>query len=139
MIIDFLKTATTTQDLKIALKVLREFKDHESKPEWAYTPFSEWVKLEELHEFLEHLVEGKALREDTLIRLQEVNAKGVKPGDMLKAGDEALEKAKGYLEMMGATGKVPESFKEIIKMAEAMSEVTHRLKDKEDEDEEVKH
>lgn len=66
MIIDFLKTDTPVPDLATALKVLREFKGCESQGEWLMIPFAAWTKLEQLQEFLEHLVEGEPLQADTV-------------------------------------------------------------------------
>lgn len=65
-ITDFLKTDRTKDGLATALAVLREFKSHESGREWLMIPFVAWAKLEQLEEFLAHLVEGKPLAEDTL-------------------------------------------------------------------------
>ena len=65
-ITDFLKTKTSKQDLSVALKVLREFKSCESKEEWLEIQFAAWAKLEQLQEFLEHLVEDRELEEDTV-------------------------------------------------------------------------
>jgi len=70
MISDFLKTATPKADLAAALRVLREFKAGESREEWMRTPFACWVKLEQLEEFLAHLVEGAPLKDDTVAHLQ---------------------------------------------------------------------
>ena len=61
MIIDFLKTETTIENLKIALKVLREFKECEGDIEWLATPFVVWSKLDQLEEYLAHLVDGEDL------------------------------------------------------------------------------
>ena len=66
MITDFLKTARTKEDLKIALEVLREFKSGETHREWINCPIIAWVKLEQLEEFLVYLVEGKPLENDTI-------------------------------------------------------------------------
>jgi hypothetical protein len=66
MIADFLKTDRPKEDLKMALEVLREFKKCESTEEWAYTPFAVWSKLEQLEDFLEHLVEGTELEDDII-------------------------------------------------------------------------
>lgn len=66
MITDFLKTLRSRAELETALAVLREFKANESEEEWLGIWFSAWVKLEQLQEFLEHLVEGKPLADDTL-------------------------------------------------------------------------
>ena len=65
MITNFLKTDRSKEELKIALEVLHEFKKCESIDEWASIPFVAWVKLEQLEEFLEHLVEGAELGDDT--------------------------------------------------------------------------
>lgn len=65
-ITDFLETKTKKSDLRIALKVLREFKSCESCLEFLYTPFAAWAKLEQLVEYLEHLVNKKKLESDTL-------------------------------------------------------------------------
>jgi len=64
-ITDFLKTKRSKEELKIALDVLREFKDCESFEEWAGIPFHAWGKLEQLEEFLAHLVNGDPLARDT--------------------------------------------------------------------------
>jgi len=66
MITDFLDTQRSKSDLKIALEVLREFKECESKEEWAMIMFAAWTKLEQLEEFLENLVEGAPLADDTV-------------------------------------------------------------------------
>lgn len=66
MITDFLKTTRSKNDLRIALEVLREFKECESGQEWAMIPFAAWAKLEQLEEFLTHLVEGAPLKDDTI-------------------------------------------------------------------------
>lgn len=66
MIIDFLKTKRSKEELLVALEVLREFKDCESAEEYTYTPFLAWVKFEQLQEFLGHLVENEPLKDDTL-------------------------------------------------------------------------
>lgn len=65
MITDFLKTARSKDDLKTALEVLREFKECESMAEWLSVPLAAWGKLEQLEEFLAHLVEAAPLDEDT--------------------------------------------------------------------------
>lgn len=64
--IDFLKTKTSKDDLAKALAVIREFKDHESTEEWLARPFACWTMLEMLEEYLDHLVAGKPLKDDTL-------------------------------------------------------------------------
>ncbi len=65
-ITDFLKTARSRDDLKIALEVLREFKNGESREEYLSVMFAAWTKLEQYQEFLEYLVEGAALQDDTM-------------------------------------------------------------------------
>lgn len=75
MLIDFLKTTRTKEELRHALDVLRDFKACEDWKEWAVIPFATWVKLEQMEEFLAHLVEGKPLEGDTLQVLQH-QAKG---------------------------------------------------------------
>lgn len=64
-ITEFLKTKRSKAELKTALDVLREFKKCETQEEWLQIPFVAWTKLEQLQEFLEHLVEGTDLKEDT--------------------------------------------------------------------------
>ncbi len=64
-ITDFLKTETPKEELAVALKVLREFKECENWEEWLEIRFMAWAKLEQLEEFLAHLVEGKELEDDT--------------------------------------------------------------------------
>jgi hypothetical protein len=64
-ITDFLNTQTPKEKLASALEVLREFKTGESQEEWIAVPFSAWAKLEQMEEFLAHLVEGAELADDT--------------------------------------------------------------------------
>lgn len=64
-LIDFLKTTRSKEDLAVALAVLREFKACESDQEYLGVPFAAWAKLEQIEEFLAHLVEGKELERDT--------------------------------------------------------------------------
>ncbi len=66
MIIDFLKTASSKEKLTHALEILREFRDCESDSEYIFTMFVAWAKLEQLEEFLTHLVSGDPLKEDTV-------------------------------------------------------------------------
>ena len=66
MITDFLKTARSKDELKHALEILREFKASESQEEWVAIPFVAWAKLEQLEEFLAHLVDGDPLANDTV-------------------------------------------------------------------------
>lgn len=64
-ITDFLNTQTPKEKLAAALEVLREFKGHESQEEWLMIPFAAWDKLEQMEEFLAHLVDGEELKDDT--------------------------------------------------------------------------
>lgn len=70
-ITDFLRTTTSRRELRIALKVLREFKACESGEEWLSIPFAAWAKLEQLEEFLVHLVDGAPLEQDTVEYMRE--------------------------------------------------------------------
>ena len=69
-IIDFLKTSIDKEELKIALKVLKEFKSNESVEEYMFVSFSNWTKFEQLEEFLEFLVNEKPLKKDTLVEIE---------------------------------------------------------------------
>lgn len=70
-IVSFLDTAASKEDLAATLRVLREFKACESMPEWVATPFMCWVKLEQLEEFLDHLVNDAELKSDTVEALKQ--------------------------------------------------------------------
>lgn len=65
MLIEFLKTKRTKEELKIVLDTVKEFKSKESPEEYISTMFSAWAKLEQFEEYLEYLVNGKELEEDT--------------------------------------------------------------------------
>jgi hypothetical protein len=65
-ITDFLKKDHKKEDLEAALRVVRSFHECENKQEWLHIPFMAWAKIEQFEEFLEHLVEGSPLKEDTL-------------------------------------------------------------------------
>lgn len=80
MIVNFLKTTRSKDELKHALEVLREFKSCESAEEWAMIPFAAWAKLEQLEEFLAHLVEGEPLADDTLACIEGANVEGERTG-----------------------------------------------------------
>lgn len=67
---DFLKTATPKDKLAAALDVLREFKRCESDEEYAHRPFIAWAVFEVLEEYLDHLVDGKPLKPDTIAYIQ---------------------------------------------------------------------
>ena len=65
-ITDFLDTQRSAEQLTVAVAVVREFKECESPEEWASIPFAAWAKMEQLEEFLAHLVENAPLQEDTV-------------------------------------------------------------------------
>lgn len=71
MIIDFLKTQRPKEELRVALAVLRDFKQCESQEEWLMIPFDAWAKLEQLEEFLAHLVDGEPLKDDTKRQIEQ--------------------------------------------------------------------
>lgn len=66
MITDFLKTGRDPRELAVALAVLRDFKACENREEYVFISLGAWAKLEQLEEFLAHLVEGAPLAHDTL-------------------------------------------------------------------------
>lgn len=66
--IKFLATKTSTEDLRTALRVLREFKACESEEEWLAIMFATWAKLEQCEEFLAYLVNGEKLKDDSIGR-----------------------------------------------------------------------
>jgi hypothetical protein len=72
MILNFLKTGRDKAQLRVALEVIREFKAHESIEEYGMTPFMAWAKLEQLEEYLAHLVEDAPLEADTLRALAHI-------------------------------------------------------------------
>jgi len=65
MITDFLNTKRSPEELALALEILKEFKRCESQEEYLGIYFSAWAKLEQMQEFLEHLVNGEELKDDT--------------------------------------------------------------------------
>lgn len=71
MITDFLKTNRSKDELRTTLEVLREFKECESSNEWLMISFAAWAKLEQLEEFLAHLVEDAPLKNDTIMYMME--------------------------------------------------------------------
>lgn len=73
MITNFLKTTRSKDELKHALEVLREFKECESQDEWLMIPFLAWTKLEQLEEFLAHMVEDVPLANDTVEYMKRSN------------------------------------------------------------------
>lgn len=48
----FLRTERSVDELKTALAVILEFKDHESAQEWGAVMFACWSKLEQLEDYL---------------------------------------------------------------------------------------
>lgn len=70
MLIDFLKTTRSKEELKTALEVLREFLDLETTEEYCMSSFESWEKFEQLFEFLAHLVEDTPLEADTLAQIE---------------------------------------------------------------------
>jgi len=89
MIIDFLKTTRSKNELKSALEVLREFKGCESQDEWLAISFAAWIKLEQLEEFLAHLVEDAPLANDTLEYMKRSNAELSRAGTNFKQNPDA--------------------------------------------------
>lgn len=75
MLIDFLKTKRSKEELQLALDVLREFVDCESDEEYFIVPFEAWAKVGQFLEFLEHLVEGKPLEDDTKHEIEKCTRK----------------------------------------------------------------
>lgn len=72
-ITDFMKTDIPKEELAIALKVLKHFKSCESRDEWLAISFAAWAKLEQLEEFLDHMVDEKDLKEDTIEYMAETH------------------------------------------------------------------
>ena len=70
MLIDFLNTKRSREELEVALNVIREFKGNEGSDEWLYCPGVVWAKLEQLEEYLDHLANGTPLEPDTLEQLE---------------------------------------------------------------------
>lgn len=79
MITDFLNTQRPKEELSTALSVVRLFKNCESGNEWLAGSFESWVKLEQLEEFLAHLVEGAPLAEDTVEFIKQVKSLNTTP------------------------------------------------------------
>ena len=57
MLLEFLKTKRTKEELSLVLDILKEFKGHESKEEWAFCSFESWVKLEQFEDYLRLLTD----------------------------------------------------------------------------------
>lgn len=82
MITDFLKKDIKKKDAKVTLALLRLFKAGESRKEWTFIPLVAWAKVEQFEEFLEYIVNGKQLEDDTLLELKKYDNdlyKKVKP------------------------------------------------------------
>lgn len=65
-ITDFMKSEISVEEFATALKVLKHFKSCESQEEWMHVLFIAWAKLEQLEEFLEHIVNDAPLKQDTI-------------------------------------------------------------------------
>lgn len=74
-VVDFLFEKHSKSGLMTALKILKRFKDCESDKEYLSIPFYTWVKLEQLEEYLEHLVNKKPLHKDTLKQIKKFRLK----------------------------------------------------------------
>jgi len=75
MITDFLKSKRDIKELMIALDVINEFKKCETSNWWLKAPSKYWVKIEQLQEFLNHMVNGKPLTEETIEYMKEFRSK----------------------------------------------------------------
>jgi len=71
-LIDFLQTDIPKEELAAALKALKAFKACESDREYLTIWFAAWAKLEQFEEYLEHMVNGVPLQEDTVRELRKV-------------------------------------------------------------------
>lgn len=80
MLIDFLKTKRSKEELQLTLDVLREFIDCEGDAEYFIIPFEAWAKVGQFLEFLEHLVEGKPLEDDTKHEIEKYTLKELANG-----------------------------------------------------------
>ncbi len=74
--IAFLDLDLPQDKLAAALQVVRAFKGCESSAEWLQTPFSCWLKLEQLEEMLAHRVLGEPLKADTVAALERREMRG---------------------------------------------------------------
>jgi len=52
MLLEFLKTKRTKEELNLVLDILKEIKSNESKEELAFCSFESWVKLEQFEDYL---------------------------------------------------------------------------------------
>lgn len=62
MLLEFLKSKRTKEELNLALDILQEFKKHQSQKEWAFCSFESWVKLEQFEDYL-RLLTNRELEE----------------------------------------------------------------------------
>lgn len=58
-LLNFLGTKRPVEELRTALAVIQEFKEHESQEEWM-RPFMMWTRLEQLEDYLKLLTETDA-------------------------------------------------------------------------------
>jgi hypothetical protein len=65
-VIDFLTIDRPREELKIALDVLNDFRECHNGEEWFLGFSMTWQKLEQYLEFLEHMVNGQELEDDTV-------------------------------------------------------------------------
>ena len=59
MLVDFLKTKRTKEELTLTFDILNEFKKCESSTEWGFHPFESWKRLEQFQDYLALLIEEK--------------------------------------------------------------------------------
>lgn len=64
-LLNFLGTPIPVEDLKTALRVIEAFKKCESAAEWMDMPFSAWLRLEQLEDYLGMLTDPKHETDDT--------------------------------------------------------------------------
>lgn len=76
--VDFLKTTTSKENLKIAMDIIAEFKKNESSIEWVDTPFVQWFKLEQLESYLKNLVNNEPIEKGYVFWFEEKSAEDSK-------------------------------------------------------------
>lgn len=64
-LLKFLGTSLPEDDLKTALRVIEAFKKCESADEWMSMPFSAWLRLEQLEDYLGMLTDPEHETDDT--------------------------------------------------------------------------
>ena len=57
MLLEFLKTKRTKDELKLVLDILKEFKNNESEKEFIYCSCESWIKLEQFEDYLRLLTD----------------------------------------------------------------------------------